>query len=451
MSNISVNFNKATSDIRPMHAINNCPGVPYHSLFDKLGEAGIPYSRLHDTGGCYGGSRYVDIGNVFPCFDRNPEDPEAYDFAFTDRLFAELNKQGVKPFYRLGESIENYHAIKAYRVFPPKDALKWARICEGIIRHYNEGWADGFHYAIEYWEIWNEPDNEPEMKDNPMWKGTKEEYYHLYEIVSNYLKSKFPDLKIGGYGSCGFYAILGDDNTKWWINDGKCSPRVEYFVEFFHGFMKHITSKEHRSPLDFFSWHSYADIEATRAFARYVREQLDYYGFNKTKSIFNEWTGLLKQRGTAADAATVAAKMLAMQQEKVDLSMYYDGKMMSGYCGLFDPVHVDVFKTYYVFKAFNELYKIGKEVYCETGLKDIYVVAAANNNKAAIMISNISQKAYEVMLDVSGMESEVKIINYTLIDEKHDYETVLSEEVSSLLYSKKLNIPKESVYLIEIK
>ena len=27
-----------------------------------------------------------------------------------------------------------------------------------VIKHYNSGWANGYHYNIKYWEIWNEPD-----------------------------------------------------------------------------------------------------------------------------------------------------------------------------------------------------------------------------------------------------------------------------------------------------
>ena len=67
---------------------------------------------------------------------------------------------------------------------PPEDAAKWARICANIVRHYNEGWADGFHYGITYWEIWNEPDNEESIELNNMWKGTKEQYYDLYAATA---------------------------------------------------------------------------------------------------------------------------------------------------------------------------------------------------------------------------------------------------------------------------
>lgn len=46
-----------------------------------------------------------------------------------------------KPIYRLGVTIENYQAVKAYRIYPPTDFAKWARICEYIIKHYNDGWG----------------------------------------------------------------------------------------------------------------------------------------------------------------------------------------------------------------------------------------------------------------------------------------------------------------------
>ena len=37
-------------------------------------------------------------------------------------------KAKCPPIFRLGETIENYHFVKAYRIYPPKDNAKWARI-----------------------------------------------------------------------------------------------------------------------------------------------------------------------------------------------------------------------------------------------------------------------------------------------------------------------------------
>ena len=166
------NFDKTVGKIRAMHGVGQPPmlGVS-DAMFHYLTEAGIPYSRLHDVGGPFGGNRFVDIHNIFRDFNADESKEESYDFAFTDILIASLYKADCKPIFRLGETIENQHYIKASRIFPPKDNAKWARICEHIIRHYNEGWANGFHYDIEYWEIWNEPDCKNSDGSNPCWQG----------------------------------------------------------------------------------------------------------------------------------------------------------------------------------------------------------------------------------------------------------------------------------------
>lgn len=122
-------------------------------MFHYIAEGGFPLLRLHDTGGSYGNGTFVDIANIFRNFEADENDPKSYDFAFTDWLLNKINEQKAKFFYRLGATIENHQKIKAYNIFPPKDKLKWAKICEKIIAHYNEGWADGFEFGIEYWEI----------------------------------------------------------------------------------------------------------------------------------------------------------------------------------------------------------------------------------------------------------------------------------------------------------
>ena len=167
---MNINFTTPTGKIKPMHAINNAPmHWTFCDTFHYLTEARIPYSRLHDTGGLMGGGIFVDIANIFPLFHADPEDPKNYDFGFTDHLLKELYAAGVKPFYRLGCTIENYHpSIGPRRSIPPSDPYKWAVICEHIIRHYNEGWADGYRMDIEYWEEWN---------DGGRWRGGSSQWY----------------------------------------------------------------------------------------------------------------------------------------------------------------------------------------------------------------------------------------------------------------------------------
>ena len=41
-------------------------------------------------------------------------------------------------------------------------------VCKHIVMHYNDGWNDGYHYNIAYWEIWNEPDLEDSERGSQM-------------------------------------------------------------------------------------------------------------------------------------------------------------------------------------------------------------------------------------------------------------------------------------------
>ena len=126
MNHITIDFDRSVGAVKRMHAVNNVRYVPIDTLggLERLAEANIPYSRLHDTGGLFGGSRYVDIVNVFPNFDADENDPASYDFAFTDVLLSSMCEKGIKPFYRLGTTIENYHNIKAYNILPAKGLCK---------------------------------------------------------------------------------------------------------------------------------------------------------------------------------------------------------------------------------------------------------------------------------------------------------------------------------------
>ena len=353
------NFDKTVGKIRAMHAVGQPPmlGVS-DGMFHYLTEASIPYARLHDVGGVYGGNRFVDIHNVFRDFNADETDPASYDFTFTDILISSLMKAKCPPIFRLGETIENQHDIKAYRIFPPKDNAKWARICEHIIRHYNEGWANGYEYGIEYWEIWNEPDNGRDDTENQMWHGTREEFYAMYEVTAKHLKNVFGDkIKVGGFATCGFRHILSDPE-KFGINRPKnpdpcfASGRSKNFLDWIDGFFAHI--KKTNAPIDFFSWHSYLGTEDTVAAAEYCERVLEKHGYGHLETQMNEWNNCVIDRdpysdavaegrrlfGTPEAAARAAAMMCAMQcYAKTDILCYYDARVgASVYGGMFHPI-----------------------------------------------------------------------------------------------------------------
>ena len=428
---IKIDFNENVGTIKPMHGVGQPPfaGTNF-KMFHYLTEAGIPYSRLHDVGGAYGGFRWVDIPNIFRDFDKDPTDPASYDFTFTDMLITALAESGVEPFFRLGVTIENDAAIKSYRIDPPTDPYKWAVICEHIIRHYTEGWADGFKYNIKYWEIWNEPDNYEEPDENQMWKGTKEQYYELYGVASKHLKKCFPHLKIGGYASCGFYALKTS-----FIAEANSSPRYEYFIEFLDGFLDYVTANA--CPLDFFSWHSYDNIENNIIYANYARKRLDELGFCECETSCNEWNIKASARGTAYHAALTCGMMLAFQNTPLDNAMFYDARFgTSVYGSMFNPLTAEPFPTYYAFKAFNELYKLGEQVALKCDTERIYAVAAKNGKNACIVIANPYLDEMPMELDFDGEITKCVITCDGKTEEETELLCVLPKDSFLTVYMK---------------
>ena len=85
---------------------------------------------------------------------------------------------------------------------------------------------------------------------------------------------------------------------------------------------------------------------------------------------------------------------------------YYDARIgISDYAGMFNPITRKPFALYYAFKAFNELYKMENQVECQYDNKSngIYALAAANNDKRAVMISNPTEKEVSIETNIDDM------------------------------------------------
>ena len=407
---VILHFDEVTGPVKPVNGVGQPPmnGAPTKfAMMHYLKEAGIPYARLHDVGGPYGQLRYVDIPNVFRDFDADENDPKSYSFAYTDALMKALDENGVEPFYRLGVTIDNpvNHGFPGYFIDPPKDFAKWARICEHVIRHYTEGWANGFKMKATYWEIWNEPDNEQDPKVNPLWRAPFSSYIRFYGTVAPYLKARFPHLKIGGYGSCGFYAGVGAGHVK----EAHSSPRMEYFIECTTNFLSAV--RTNGWPLDFFSFHSYSKPAEALRQVRYADELLTSCGFpsDRTERIFNEWLPYVSHAnlGTALQAAGIAAELIGLQNGPCDLACIYDAKCGIGnYSALFNPMTYGPHKAYSAFTAFNELRKRGRAIRTEViGAEALHVAAAVGaDGTAAVMLANDSDVPVPVRCERAGWE-----------------------------------------------
>lgn len=446
MQIIYVEFNKSNGIIKPMNAVNNGPtakGVRTNkSNFDAYAALEIPYARNHDASfyDGYGGEHTVDVHRIFKNFDADENDPASYTFEPTDEYIKNTLDAGTQTFYRLGASIE--HGYK-YGTCPPKDFKKWARICEHIIMHYNEGWANGFHYGIEYWEIWNEPDTGYKEGNSPTWQGTMEQFYEFFEIVLYHLKNRFPNLKIGGPALCS-------------VTDSK---------DIFEGILQYLNRNGQVAPLDFFSWHMYGNDPSE--FERKIKlseEILKKYGYGNIENHLNEWNYLkgwrdeeweytLRSEKGLKGSSFVAGAMCVCQANNLDMLMYYDARPC-GMCGLFDTETFHPLKTYHVYEMFRELRRLGTYVptlYMDNG---IYTCAATDcNGNHGMMVSffddNEDAEPREICIDFSNLPGKKKV-EYYLIDDNYDNVLVREEVFTSDSVKVYLKMKNYSTYYIKI-
>jgi len=414
---LTVDCSKRLGPVRPLHGVNSGPlddgGLLDLSRFHR--EAAFPLTRLHDVH--WPNADVVDLHVVFPNPDADPQRPGSYDFAATDDYLRATLATGTKLVYRLGESIE--HGPRKRHVHPPRDPEKWAAACVGIIRHYNEGWADGFRHDIRYWEIWNEPDNRPNC-----WTGSDENYFRLYSTTSRLIKQRWPELKVGG-------PAVGNTGE---MVDGRLrpSPFVSAFLE---------RCRRDRLPLDFFSWHIYTcDSGQVAAQAVEVRRMLDESGFRRTESHLNEWNYLpdndwtpvtlagqgerrqlfYDRVGGAEGAAFTAATLLRLQDAPLDAASYFNAA--SNGFGLFTPAGVPK-KSYQAFRAFKMLLDAGRRV--EVSATPLAACAAVDESGEAVTLVVSNDTAAEVPAEfvVNGFPWASPVtLDVWVLDMVHDLE-----------------------------
>ena len=388
---VIIDFGKSLGKFRPLNGVNNGParlGNHQADLVARHKEAGFSGVRLHD---CYWPSpTVVDIPTIFPLFHADADDPKNYIFAPTDRYLEPIVERGVPIVYRLGVSIEH---ITAFYTQPPADYEKWAKICVNIIRHYNDGWANGKRWGIKHFEIWNEPD-----MGKTMWHGTAQQYFDLYKVSVKALKAYNPELKIG---------------NQFAIGKGKFSQ----------GFLTFC--REQKLPLDFYSWHSYASSpSAFVAKAREVRSLLDENGFNQSESFCTEWKPMIpgikggsnpeNPEGAAEQdfarkrnheaAACAVSTLIRWQDAPLDMAHYYTADYSPW--SMFDE-YGEPGKVFFGFKAFHQLLQTPNRVDV-TGLPDadaLTLGAGLSDDKktAGLLVSNFHCKESQHSISLKNL------------------------------------------------
>lgn len=384
---LHVDASKVTGAIRSFQGLNGPPvpvmaGLP--TLIDQYKKLRIDQVRTHDFMGPTeidskfvfgnGALRWlipedaqragvVKAGNasiIFPDPAADPEKPESYNFGPTDKVIQSIRASGAEVYYRIGRSW-------GANIDPPSDFDKFAAIVKHVAMHYNQGWDNGFHDGIRYWEFWNEPEG--------FWSGTPQQFYELYEKTARALKSVDFSLKVGG--------------------DAKAFPYDDGGYR--EGFVDYCAS--HHLPLDFYSWHTYANgsadpYDAVRL-GKDIREMLDAHGYPKAESILSEWNlsadfteAEKAELESAHNAAYIGAVLSYLQDTSINHAHFYRGD--AAWMGLFD-LKGKYFKTAYAFEAMGKMLDTPQRLSLE-GTDTFGYAALAGRSKdgqtVQILISN---------------------------------------------------------------
>ena len=259
----------------------------------------------------------AQTGQIFPDWNADPEKAASYHFAASDKFIQAIRESGAEVYYRVGRSFG-----ADYTELPDFD--KFAAVVKHIALHYNQGWANGFHDNIRYWEFWNEPDLAVFLDGN-----------------AGDILSAVREDRAGLEGGRSLLEKLGPMPRRLAFNAG---PYREGLIEY---------CARHQVPLDFYSWHHYAMTSADPydmvRIGADIRKLLDAQGFSKTESVLSEWnlTPDFTERERARlqgmdNAAFMGDALIYLQDSAVDRAHFYRGD--AAWMGLFG-LHGEYFKT----------------------------------------------------------------------------------------------------------
>jgi xylan 1,4-beta-xylosidase len=330
---ITVDAARPVGVIRSLQGVSGTPlpGDSSHpDLTSQFHQLGVDIVRTHDVD-CQGTSDIDGIGpnRIFADWSADPNDPRSYNFAPTDRAVLSIVRSGAQVEYSLGHS-DLSCAGAGFNNTPPPDPALYAIVARHVAQHYNDGWDNGYHLGIRYWEIWNEPDLVP------FWSGSSTQFYALYADTARALKSLHPWMQVGG-------PALTTNND---------------LTGYRESLLSYISANH--LPLDFYSIHHYTDftedpIDFVRL-GRQYRRLLHGYGFTHTAIQLTEWDyGLVDNPTDAQRAAFAADSLIYMQDSPLGRTFYYRANANGAFNGALIAADGSLTKTGDAYAAVGSL------------------------------------------------------------------------------------------------
>ncbi len=160
---------------------------------------------------------------------------EEYNFNACALAYDNVLAAGMKPFVELSFMPEKLALKEEGRplkgaffykpnIVPPADDAAWRDYIQAFVRFLIRRYGAEEVRSWDF-EVWNEPD-----LPYAFWNGTREEYFHLYEVTARAIKDVDPLIRVGGPAT---------SSSKWVVS----------FTDF---------CKAHGVPVDFISTHQYA-------------------------------------------------------------------------------------------------------------------------------------------------------------------------------------------------
>ena len=298
-----------------------------HALLALRADYGRQLKFIHDTLGI----ERVRFHGIFcddmrTCCDLSMQMPlpgteafSEYNFNACSAAYDNVLAAGMKPFVELSFLPEKL-ALKEegrplygrffYRpvIVPPADDAAWHDYIRAFVRFLLHRYGAE---EVRTWpfEVWNEPD-----LPIAFFNGTRDEYFHLYEITARAIKEVNGQLKVGGPAT---------SNSKW----------VKSFLAF---------CREHDVPVDFVSTHQYAgdplggvedqggpENEAgggdSSAWEERMREGLRQLASVEDKTFLNGFRTLTPDKSETTDLpdGTFRTNVKLVREQAGDLPLYY--------------------------------------------------------------------------------------------------------------------------------
>ena len=435
---VAVDFAQEVGPVKRLNGVCNLTPLANSrtkSINDMVLKLEVPGYHLHDAALENPGLAVVDVSRIFPLFHADVDDPRNYIFEPTDDYLRQAVEAGAEIDFRLGESIE--HSKNTYRVHAPKDYAKWAEICAHIIRHYNEGWANGFRWNIRKWSIWEEPDTNPMLLTGAKDPFT-EIYLPLYAAAATRLKKEFPEIEIGG--------------PQTGSNRGLIAKFIDYCAA-------------NKLPIDNLGFTGYSqNVDHYANMVSFIRGKLDEKGFTRTKISVVEWhwgplswvghgTANAKRNAVAwrenltsyESAAFTAATLIRMQDAPVDNMYFY--AMKCGCWGLFDADR-HPYPCYWAMYAFAQLAHGRTRVKATVDAPGWYALASKEaDGKGHVLVSTLAT-GVPLALTVSGGMKPVRVRTLDPVSDMEDSSAWTWNEAKGEL-SLRRDFGNSAVFLID--